>query len=284
MLRCALALALTAMTLTGCGQHDQISAVTIVGGRAVAPSALVARHTVAIVAPDSGRPYCTGTLLEKGYVLTAAHCFMNAPSASVTVAFGLGFLPSEEVVRLGGKRLDHPDFAIRATGMSTSDIALIKITYPMYIPSTFTPAARKESWAARIPASASAARASAADISAGTEVVIAGYGIFGFRFFGTQPRLNDKDQLHEAKVLVDVIDADDQDAVIYRSPGDRSGSCHGDSGGPMFVSTGTPKTLKLIGVTRSGILGERGSLQCKGRGAYTNAAYFKAWLDSTLGS
>ena len=54
----------------------------------------------------------------------------------------------------------------------------------------------------------------------------------------------------------------------------KSGTCNGDSGGPAYIKT--TEGYFLFGVT------SRGSGLCNDAGVYTNALFYKSWIESTI--
>ncbi len=128
---------------------------------------------------------------------------------------------------------------------------------------------------------APAAVAASEEFAPGTPVVLAGYGTLGIVGAATTIT-NTTKQLYETTTVIEGFDTARANLISYRSPNGRNSACAGDSGGPMFIQDRASGELKVIGATRGPVIEDNESLRCVGRGTYTNAAYFKSWIEAQM--
>lgn len=236
----------------GCTQSEGAATVDIVNGVPVTADELERLHTVALT--RGGRPFCTGTYIHENWVLTATHCIIDhaVAQATVTVEFGRGVLPRNQQVRAIGLPIPHPDY----TDTNRNDIALIRLWNAPDL-SNFQPS--------RIPVAADG-------VAVGDDVILAGYGDVGFKVSNAGGRL--------LKTQVNIRKIDPVKRFIhFESLKSNNSSCHGDSGGPMFLEK--DGELITIGVTQGVDPDPSKSFLCSKFGIYTDVLSFKDWLGQT---
>lgn len=211
----------------------------IVGGGAAPPE--VAARTVMIVSTRGAS--CTGTVLARDLLLTAAHCV--APQADYAVAIvGQGPVTLIPIARVAL----HPGFNAEQfrTRRPTPDLALARLAEPLpdrFVPASLAPDTGLPPRGARFLVAGFGMTADGAEQTAGTlrTVSLASIGTTG----GIMARLS--------------------------APEGHAGACTGDSGGPAF-SDGT--VAGVIGwVTAAG--GARG---CGGVTGITLVGLQRAWI------
>lgn len=241
----------------------------IVGGQLASPGewpwqvALISKGSD----PYSGQ-YCGGSLIDKEWVLTAAHCVVGTSASSVQVLAGIHNLdnPEADYQRLNVSAIYvHPQYYQDAA--YDKDAALLRLS---------TAAVLGPTAGGEMVATVPLAPANAGSL-AGQQASITGWGSTGS---GYPPRLM------EAVVPV-VTHSDCNDANSYNGSitanmlcaGYAAGgvdTCQGDSGGPLVV--GGPSWM-LAGITSWG----SGCAQPNKYGVYTRVSAVVGWIEDTMG-
>jgi secreted trypsin-like serine protease len=238
----------------------------IVGGSEVAAADPVAASTVMIVGKEAdGKTFvCSGTVVDKDLILTAAHCLGSDGRATLAIVFRTTLTGQGPVGRVYA-RLRHGDFLKNVAspdGKDWNDLALIRLADP--VPSNYQPV--------KFLSDANLVRNDA-------EVLLAGYGMI-YPTSPTDGSSSGSGTLRKASQTV--RDAQFAKSEVTINLKDR-GSCHGDSGGPVYlVNNGE---LLYFGVAsrmteadRVARNGNTNDFACSVEMVYTNMLAHQAWL------
>jgi hypothetical protein len=227
-----------------------LSTATAMVGNAPAADPALARHLVMIV---SSRGMCTGTLVAREIVLTAAHCVPPDDNYKLVTRDDSGAPRFTDVARIAR----HPQFSAKTylAHRVTADVALIRLTAPVDARLTPAPLATP-----------------AAPIAPGDRLTIVGYGLGvpGDGKTGGTARaatLAVTGQPGTLQIrLVDPVLAGQRAGL---------GACTGDSGAPAFaLIDGSPAVIGVVSWTTGPNLTDG----CGGMTGVTPLVRYKDWI------
>lgn len=240
--------------MTGCSPSPSSNALNtleakgIIGGKEVEGLESFANSVVAVYDGEEGQ-LCTGTLISKNVVLTAAHC-LNQNVGRMYIFFGRD-LETEGIYVQVDKAAISPYWNSTAD-TDTGDIALLH--FPGKAPGSYKPIALLPTAMANL-------------LENQGELTVSGYGV-------TDPASRETSKiLHKTQVRISDIHFSDSEVLVDQTSG--QGVCHGDSGGPAFVEV--HGFYYLGGVTSRGV--NDAGRTCKTRAAITSIPYHRAWID-----
>ncbi|GIL17533.1 MAG: serine protease [Oligoflexia bacterium] len=258
----------TASSLIACGpKYDSSmpdspleiveSSEGIIGGSVVDSTDPLSQSTVALMDISSGS-LCTGTIVASNLVLTAAHCTSSDPTSTVVIFSTT--LP-DSIYDIMGKTIRHvvggkasPLWAKLQNNQEKNwgDIALLKFSGKL--PEGFKPARLLNS---------------KKSLKDGMLAVLAGFGLMD------GVKKTESSEMRKTTVSIQSVHFSETEVMFDQSKG--KGACHGDSGGPAYVTIGGKSAL--MGVTSRGINDPRDT--CGVSSIYTSVSAHMSWLKST---
>ena len=259
-------LALSVSFLAACGpkagaplEDNTQMASNIVGGTAMTAALQKQAGVVGLVIiTEGGTGICTGSLIAKRLVLTAAHC-LDESGGAIKRMFAV-FAPNvmqatSEQIRAVDTGMPHELFAESAGSDSSSwnDIAIVRL-------------------AQDAPADFSLARLPLANTESteklGARTIEMGFGKAEAARNSTKDSSGVLRQVAGLKLLRKSTDG--KELIIDET---NRGSCNGDSGGPAFVR-GADGKLTQIGIDSRG----NSPTSCLEEGVYTSVSSHLAWI------
>ena len=285
------------ITLVSCNpksstNQEKILDATIMNGKLVKIEDSIASSVVGIY-DSKVNGICTGSLIAPNIVMTAAHC-VPSRAQDVKIIFSTNINKTLNIKEQDGLHelfLPAVDFRVGPTwdpkndiiNVDTGDIALIK--FKGNIPKGYKPATFLKD---------------GSDLKIGQMVTLAGFGVDSVDMEEIDPKKYRK--LDEAIEFGEVICSGKNKGnygTCYKieKNGDgplrtasapisfvheteirlnekNAGTCNGDSGGPAYIQK--DGQYFLFGVT------SRGSDFCNEVGIYTNAIYYKTWIEDSI--
>ncbi|MBO9666224.1 MAG: trypsin-like serine protease [Bdellovibrio sp.] len=236
----------------------------IIGGRAVTSTDPVRFSTVSLM--EKGYPnttpflsFCTGTLISKNLVVTAAHCVASRAGSDIFVGFGesIPFKGDDHLMVKAERFYFHPKFKVvtiqgpeQSYSTSYNDVALIKLSKDA--PEGFIPAPILED---------------SDQLRVGTSLLAAGIGVTDDEEFTSAKSMN--------RVEVTYAGADGE--FLISDQRNNKGICYGDSGGPAYLETS--HGLVVVGATHAS---RGGVMHCHETADFTSLSKHKDFISAAV--
>lgn len=238
----------------------------IVGGTEAAPGAWPWQVLI-----QPGQYQCGGSLVNSGWVLTAAHCFFTEqgdaiPAGQTVVRVGVhnqASDPPEGQQIAAAEVILHPDYL--ASGKKHGDVALIRLAEPAAL-------------GGNVGLATLAVEADAALAAPGVMATVTGWG-------NTSEGGQTSDVLKQVSlpVVSNETCANSYSDIIasHLCAGGNAGedSCQGDSGGPLVAPNAAQNGFIQIGIVSYG----QGCGQAGVPGVYERVSSYICWLNQTSG-
>ncbi len=222
----------------------------IIGGVTVPDGHPITKSIVAVYDRKSGS-LCTGSLLEKNMVLTAAHCIGNAED--MIVVFGNNLMSKTQrpkaVLQVDKAEVSKTWESQQGQHKNTGDVAVVHFLGDVpagYGPAEFLPKPEL--------------------LRKGTPVILAGYGM-------ADGKTGEGSGLLRV-TNVTIADPKFSSTEIKLDQTKGHGACHGDSGGPAYVYVDSK--FYLWGITSRGVDDPKND--CSKYSVYTYALLYKQWI------
>jgi|GEM_PF-6662207 len=244
------------------------SSVQIWGGSRVAEADPLAGTTVALTR-SNGFPFCTGTYLGRGAVLTAAHCVTGLDTPLLYVSFDLEVPTAfDPIYGDRGAASARSRRISRTVAHSAFDARRFSATNISHEPSRPLYDVGLVFFEGAAPSIARPVRLvdPNADVSPNSDITLAGYG-------RSDADGGDYGRLY--KVSTRVGDIRSRSREIVDGPNTEKGSCIGDSGGPVLVGAHAGGIPTVTGIV------SYGPSDCEtGTGFNTDLRFFGDWVNS----
>lgn len=252
--------------LTACSQKQpdaidsDMNHGAIIGGQPALASDAVRGSTISLmrVLPNKTvSSFCSGILISKNLVVTAAHCLEPMRNETLYVFFGEKLptqLSEPNLVKVGAASY-HDGYRLVPVKRnryitSINDIALIRLESDA--PEGFTPAP---------------ILADTDVLQPGLSLLLAGYGVVNEASYQITLTLN--------YVRVPLVKVEGDYLVSDQTNG--QGACFGDSGGPVYIETAN-NGLIAVGETHEAY---DGAIDCHHYGEFTLLSQFREFIDKT---
>jgi secreted trypsin-like serine protease len=254
---------LLALVSLGCGEPPPTPGQT---NRAIIGGTVDTGHpAVVALAGGTGRPFCSGTIIDATHVLTAGHCVASdgagpaRPPAYVVICHDTRsispFTNPECYLRTRSAKV-HPGFRLIDSPHldAVNDVAVVELAAPTTIAPIPLPKAP-------LPAEA-----------VGSGIRKVGYGLDENRRSGVKRQV--VTEVTFVGPMAAGSTAPNPDGLfegMYQMANDR-GSCNGDSGGPALWPVDGSAEEQVVGVTSTG------DRACRTWGVDTDVGTFLCWL------
>lgn len=237
------------------GEYETQQVDQIIGGQDLSLSSVLNRSVVMILNQNSvgSASICTGTFISPTIILTAAHCVSDDKN-DLIVQMGNSIFSEQEMISFNVIAVEkHEKYQ-----KTENDLALIRV--------------EENKTVSVIPV----ALAKDKDLSNKKMMTLLGYGVNQLE--ESDDEFQGAGDLRRLNVLASRVKMSRTSFTIDQSQG--SGACHGDSGGPAFVTLQDHK-LVLAGVA-SGVVQSEDETDCTNQSVYTKVSMYNSWIFKSI--
>ena len=232
-----------------------------------APSAVAAVFDNA-VSTEPGRQFCSGLLVEKDWVLTAAHCVASLPH-DAKLSVGMYVKGRRTLVRV--KDFYFPEW-FRMDSFKSGDIALLRLSRSIREAQPIDISTSSYDTPQFVFGYGKSSATYIVDKPLGARVVVRTR--FATSYFGIDPV-----RQIAASVVAKYPNDTEFGSASYREAL-IEGVCDGDSGGPLLGSRASDGHRVVVGVVSFG----EESCWAKTPGVYTRVSAYQHWIKDTVAS
>ena len=247
MLRSLLIFALLWLNIVSSSYAETISP-KVVGGTTVpvAPTWMAALW----IDTGSGIDFCSGTLIDTQWIMTAAHCVEMGNAPVITAQIGQADITEPANLAIVDKIVISPNYN---SSTMYGDIALLHITTPQYVPTVTLPYSY----------------ASSSELYVGLQMYVYGWGETEAGVIADYAEKTD--YLQTATLTLQEYDYDFPDHIFAGDYG--KDTCFGDSGSPLLYDG------VQYGITRFRLTYTCGTGV---PGGYTDVSHYSNWISDTI--
>lgn len=247
MLRSLLIFALLWLNIVSSSYAETISP-KVVGGTTVpvAPTWMAALW----IDTGSGIDFCSGTLIDTQWIMTAAHCVEMGNAPVITAQIGQADITEPANLAVVDKIVISPNYN---SSTMYGDIALLHITTPQYVPTVTLPYSY----------------ASSSELYVGFQMRVYGWGETEAGVIADYAEKTD--YLQTATLTLQESDYDFPDHIFAGDYG--KDTCFGDSGSPLLFE-GIQYGITSFGFTYTCGTGIPGG--------YTDVSHYSNWISDTI--
>lgn len=243
--------------LAACGTQKDVSLPKIVGGTPADSNSVTTLATVALQ-DDSGKVFCSGTLIHERLILTSAHCLVDKNPAEINIRMAKGEMIAVEAMR---SYKAEQKFGLNFDVAWVRPNKAIKGYKPVEI--------------LQDPELAKSAE----------KVMAVGYGQLKSNCESDEPGCQTGKLMQTDLKVKENLNQGRWFHLLLTEAKKGSGPCLGDSGGPLFVTVNGESFLSgnFVGWDKRLVPELSNSICDNGQAIYNFAGGYRDWLESTSG-
>jgi secreted trypsin-like serine protease len=221
----------------------------VVHGKNVTSKNKIAQSIVAIISSkdESSEALCTGSIIGKNSILTAAHCVDQDP-ANINIVFGIDIHKAKpEFIRAANQFVIHPNWN-RHLRSGEADLAIIH--FEGDLPDGYMPVDLADQ---------------GLELKKGQTVFMAGFGVTDGETKAGAGKLH--------QMTTEILDFHSATEIV--TDGQQSSVCFGDSGGPAFIEVGNV-------FIQWGVASSVASEACNDSSVHTEVMKYLSWINTSV--